>query len=277
MFEVWVIKCGSSIIRPQTSHADKANQTHVMSRVSADIAKLLRANIYPVIVSSGAVAFGMAQLNIEQRPTDLKDLQALAAIGQAELIGAWSANLAQYQVPCAQVLVNRADCDHPAHKHNLSNTFAALQSNGAVAICNENDSVATEELRYGDNDNLAASIAILTNATRLILLTDTAGLYTAPPESDDHDKEDKEDKEDKKDRKLVATAAANEASLDTMVGSSGKFGRGGMFSKLQAARRAAHYGIDTYIGDGPNLDSMLIAQWQGTLLTAQKDSKLTFS
>ena len=230
----WVIKIGSSLM---TADGRGLDTDHIDDWV-AQIAQLRAQGINIVLVSSGAVAEGMARLGWQERPDDLHRLQAAAAVGQMGLVQAWESRFAQHQLKTAQVLFTHEDVSHRRRYLNARNTLMTLLELGVIPVVNENDSVATDEIRLGDNDTLAALAANLIEADQLVILTDQDGLFDADPRSNPE-------------AKLISDAQAGDPALMAMAaGGSGKLGRGGMRTKMTAAEWAANSGADTFIVNG---------------------------
>lgn len=211
-----------------------------------------------VVVSSGAVAAGVARMSLTERPADMHLLQATAAIGQVEVVNAYSAAFATHDLTAAMVLLTHADMANRERYLNARGTLMSLLDMGVIPVVNENDSVATDEIRFGDNDALAAMVASLLGARLLLLLTDQEGLYERDPRLD-------------RDAPLVVQRSASDPALTAMAGGAGLTGRGGMASKVKAARLAARGGCDTVIalGTQPNVIGRVLAgESQGTRLTA---------
>ena len=248
MSGVWVVKLGSSLL---TAHGAGLDQAWI-ARVGAQIAELRRAGRGIVIVSSGAVAAGLSRLQMRARPTDLAQLQAVAAVGQPDVMQAWSQALGAQGLTAAQLLLSHDDARERTRYLNARATLRALLDQGVVPVINENDSVATEEIRFGDNDRLAAMVADLVGAERLVLLTDQWGLFTADPRKQPS-------------ARRISRALAADAALDEMAGEGGSLGRGGMVTKLLAARSAARCAIPTWILHG-RLPGVLTALDSGVAL-----------
>lgn len=190
-----------------------------------------------ILVSSGAVAAGRARLGLDHRPRTIPDLQAVASVGQIDLMGAYQAAFAPRGITVAQVLLTHADLTDRRRYLNAKHTLRTLLDRRVLPVVNENDTVAVEELTFGDNDNLSALTAALADADLLVMLSDVGGLYTADPHV-------------AADATLIPVAAAS-ADLGRRTGTSHSgLGRGGMVSKLAAARKAAAAGIPTVIADG---------------------------
>lgn len=252
----WVIKLGSALLTDD----GEGLQSEVVGRIVEMCHDLLAQGKQVVIVSSGAVAAGLAYLGWTERPKKLHDLQAAAAVGQTHLVRAYETAFARYQKTTAQVLLSHDDLRDRDRYLNARNTLNRLLELGVVPIINENDTVATEEFRFGDNDTLAALVANLVDADMLLLLTDQEGLYTADPRTNS-------------DALLIEVGQASDTSLDDMAGEGGRLGRGGMRSKLKAARLAARSGASTVIANGRRsavITEVASGAQLGTFLTADK-------
>ena len=252
----WVVKIGSALITANGKGLDRDSLRHWVDQM----ADLIEAGNEVVIVSSGAVAEGMKRMAWAQRPTSLHGLQAAAAIGQMGLVQAWESCFKRRGLHTAQVLLTHDDLSNRKRYLNARSTLRALVGFGVVPVVNENDAVANEELRFGDNDTLAALVANLIEADLLVLLTDQQGLYSADPRLDP-------------DASLVAHARASDSKLDGMAGAGGRFGQGGMQTKLRAARLASRSGTATAIAYGREPDVLKrLKQGEeiGTLLTASQ-------
>jgi len=249
----WVIKIGSALITGDGKGLDRDSLRHWVDQV----ADLIEAGDEVVIVSSGAVAEGMKRMRWQSRPTALHDLQAAAAVGQMGLVQAWESCFQRRGLHTAQVLLTHDDLSDRRRYLNARSTLRALVGFDVVPVVNENDAVANEELRLGDNDTLAALVANLIEADLLVLLTDQQGLYDADPRTNPA-------------AQLVSHAAAGDAALERMAGNSGLLGRGGMQTKLRAARLAARSGCATVIAYGRTehvLRRLKDGEDIGTLLT----------
>ncbi|CAH9019835.1 glutamate 5-kinase [Candidatus Nitrosacidococcus sp. I8] len=234
----WVIKVGSSLLATESR---KLN-TNYIQILAHDIAKLQNLGYQIVLVSSGSVAAGMQRLNWHQRPSALHHLQAAAAVGQMELIQVYESNFQNYGQHSAQILLTYDDLINRNRYLNARSTLRTLLQLKIVPIINENDTIATEEIRFGDNDTLSALVANLVEAEVLVILTDQAGLFTADPRENVH-------------AELISETAASNPDLDVMASTrTGIFGRGGMFTKLRAARQAERSGTITVIAAGKEKD-----------------------
>jgi glutamate 5-kinase len=234
----------------------------VIERLGKEVAGLLEQGKRVLMVSSGAVVEGVARLGFPERPQTMHELQAAAAVGQMGLIEAWEKAFARANRHTALVLLTHEDLADRQRYLNARATLSALLEHGVVPIINENDSVVTDEIRFGDNDTLAALVTNLLQADLLVVLTDIDGLFTTDPRLAADSGAESE---------LISSARAGDASLDAMVGDSSAFGRGGMITKLDAARLAARSGADTVLANGRAdhaLRSILAGEGIGTLLTA---------
>ncbi len=225
-----VIKIGSNSLVDKQGKLDAA----YLGRMAAQFAAVHAAGWQPVLVTSGAVASGVSVLGLAERPPGLPERQALAAIGQVSLAHRWEAALAAHGLVAAQVLLTYDDFTHRGRYLNLAATFRALFEFGAVPVINENDTVAVEELTVGDNDRLSALVATQLGADRLVLLTDIDGMYDADPRI--HPEA----------RRLREIAVVT-AKVLAAAGGAGARGRGGMRSKIEAARLASGAGVTTTI------------------------------
>lgn len=256
----WVVKIGSATLTADGNGLDMT----MMSRWVDQLAELAKAGHELVVVSSGAVAEGMCRMGWNKRPAALHELQAAAAIGQMGLIRAWESCFAKRGLHTAQVLLTHDDLTNRSRYLNARSTLRTLLQLDVIPVVNENDTVATDELRFGDNDTLAALVANLVQADLLVLLTDQDGLYTSDPRKNP-------------DAKLIDQADASDPSLDAVAGgSAGSLGRGGMATKLRAARLAARSGTPTMIASGRHDDALrLIAAAGniGTLLLPRQTSE----
>jgi glutamate 5-kinase len=252
-----VVKVGSSLVTDEGRGIDHA----AVARWAGEIAQLRAAGKGVVLVSSGAIAEGMQRLGWSTRPRAIHDLQAAAAVGQMGLIHAYETAFAHYGLHTAQVLLTHEDLADRRRYLNARTTLTTLLGLHVIPIINENDTVTTDEIRFGDNDTLGALVTNLLEADVLVLLTDQPGLFTADPRSDPT-------------ATLVREARADDPALETMAGSAGSaIGRGGMLTKVLAARRAARSGAATIIASGREPDVLArLARGEaiGTLFTAER-------
>ena len=235
----WVIKIGSAVL---TNNGQGLSETFI-AQLAQDVVSLRERGCEVILVSSGAVAAGLARLGISERPSALDELQAAAAVGQSSLVQAYEAAFAPAGFLCAQILLSHDDVKSRDRYLNARATLQTLLSQGVIPIVNENDTVVTDEIRFGDNDTLAALVANLIDADALLMLTDQQGLFDADPRSHS-------------DAKLVEETDAHNTALDAMVSEGSTLGRGGMVSKLRAARLAARSGTVSVIADGRDRHSV---------------------
>ena len=224
-----VLKFGSGILTRTTAPGLDVRQ---FARLSTEMAALINAGHQCVMVTSGAVAAGIGVLALSERPTDLATAQASAAIGQSKLMRAWESAFARYKLNVAQLLLTYSDLDSYVRRANAANTLERLlATRHVVPIINENDSVATEELSFGDNDRLSAEVAALARADLLIILTGVDGLLDASG-------------------KVISRVRDVEQAKKLANGNKGRFSVGGMISKLDAVKMAVEAGITTVIING---------------------------
>jgi glutamate 5-kinase len=237
----WVIKIGSSLV----TNNGRGLNFQAIHDWSEQIAALREAGKEIVLVSSGAIAEGMARLGWQKRPQALHELQAAAAVGQMGLVQAYESYLQRHRIHSAQVLLTREDLANRSRYLNARTTLRTLLRLRAVPVVNENDTVATDEICFGDNDTLAALVTNLVEAQLLIILTDQAGLFEHDPRRHP-------------DARLIDTAQAADPTLESFAGPSvGDIGRGGMITKLYAARRASRSGAATLIACGREAEALL--------------------
>lgn len=234
-----VVKVGSSLV----TNDGRGMDLQAVGQWCEQIAALRRAGKEVVLVSSGAIAEGMARLGWKRRPSEMHELQAAAAVGQMGLAQAYEGAFAAYGLKTAQILLTHEDMADRLRYLNARSTLLALFKFGIVPIVNENDTVATDEIKVGDNDTLGALVANLVEADALIILTDQSGLYDQDPRHNPN-------------ARLITRAQANDSSLVAMAGGAGShIGKGGMLTKVLAAQRAAKSGASTIIASGrePNV------------------------
>lgn len=243
--KTWVIKVGSSLV---TDNGKGLNRDAIASWVE-QIIELQSHGIAVVLVSSGAVAEGVARLGLPGRPTAIHQQQAAAAVGQMGLIEAYQRCFSAFDKLTAQVLLTHDDLSNRTRYLNARSTLNSLLSMGVTPIINENDTVVTEEICFGDNDTLAGLVANLINAQALVIMTDQNGFYDADPRSNSK-------------AQLIKEARSSDNSLLQHAGDSGALGKGGMLTKLKAARLAARSGTLTAIVNG-NQKGILLELYQG--------------
>ncbi len=229
----WVIKVGSALLTNDGLGLDP----QVMTTLTRQLASLHALGHEVVLVSSGAIAAGLVRLNLAERPREVHLSQAAAAVGQSALVRAYEDCLGPHGVITAQILLSHADVRARDRYLNARSTLNTLLGMGVLPIINENDTVVTDEIRLGDNDTLAALVANLVDAEALLILTDQDGLMDRDPRQD-------------QDAKLIASADVHDPDLDAIAGEGSALGRGGMATKLSAARLAARSGTSTIIANG---------------------------
>ena len=251
-----VVKVGSALVTDHGRGLDAA----AIGRWTTQIAELVRAGRRIVLVSSGAIAEGMQRLGWARRPQSMHELQAAAAVGQMGLVQCYESCFRGHGLRTAQVLLTHADLADRQRYLNARSTLRTLLSLQVIPVINENDTVVTDEIKFGDNDTLGALVTNLVEAEVLVILTDQAGLYDADPRRHPG-------------ARLVDEADAGDPRLDAMAGGSGsEIAKGGMLTKVQAARRAARSGAHTVIASGREPDVLLrLARGErlGTLLRAR--------
>lgn len=253
----WVVKVGSSLVTNNGLGLDR----DAIQNWAKQLVSLKQSGIDLVLVSSGAVAEGVSRLGLNNRPREINLQQAAAAVGQMGLIQAYESCFVEQGVHAAQILLTHEDLSDRTRYLNARSTLTSLLELGTVPVVNENDTVATAELCFGDNDTLAALVANLINADQMIILTDQDGLFTADPRFN-------------AEAKLIERASATDDSLNAMAGKGSSLGRGGMQTKVSAARLAARSGTHTHIVNGRIEDVLLgLAKGEtyGTLLEADKE------
>lgn len=234
-----VVKVGTSTLAHSTGRLN-IRRVEQLCKVLSD---LKNAGHELVLVSSGAIGMGIGKLGLRERPQDMPSKQAAAAIGQCELMYVYDKLFSEYHHTVAQILLTGSDIHNEQRSENFHNTLFRLLELGALPILNENDTIATEEIVIGDNDTLAAIVAVSVRADLLILLSDIDGLYTADPRTD-------------KNAQLISTVEEITPELLAAAGGSGSsLGTGGMTTKLHAAQTVNAAGIDMVIASGadPNI------------------------
>ncbi len=252
----WVIKIGSALLTKDGKGLDY----EAIESWAEEMVQLRQQGIEIILVSSGSVAEGMSRMGWIKRPTELAELQAAAAIGQTGLIEAYENQFKKHNIQAAQILLTHDDVSNRKRYLNARNTLRALLKFKALPIINENDTVALEEMRLGDNDTLAALVANITDAELLVILTDQQGLFNKDPRHN-------------KDAKLITEERAGNDKLHEYVGEiKTSLGSGGMSTKLTAAQRAARSGCATIIASGREknvLGRIAAGETIGTLLTPE--------
>ena len=235
-----VVKVGSALVTNNGAGLDLA----AIAEWGRQIALLREAGKEVVLVSSGAIACGMQRLGWSKRPHAVNELQAAAAVGQMGLAQAYEGAFGTHGLKTAQILLTHEDLADRTRYLNARSTLITLLGLGVVPVINENDTVITDEIKFGDNDTLGALVANLVEADCLIILTDQSGLYTADPRKDPA-------------ATLIAEARSGDPALEAMAGGAGSsIGKGGMITKVIAAKRAARSGADTVIASGRETDAL---------------------
>jgi glutamate 5-kinase len=251
-----VVKVGSALVTDGGRGLDAA----AIARWAAQIAELARLGRRVILVSSGAIAEGMQRLGWTRRPHAMNELQAAAAVGQMGLVQCYESCFRSHGLHTAQVLLTHADMADRQRYLNARSALRTLLHLGVIPVINENDTVVTDEIKLGDNDTLGALVTNLVEADALVILTDQAGLYDADPRRNPN-------------AKLVEEAVAGDPALEAMAGGKGSaLAKGGMLTKLLAAKRAARSGAHTVIASGREPEVLVrLAKGErlGTLLTAR--------
>ena len=229
----WVVKVGTSLLTCPRAGLNTA----AINSLVAQMAALKKHGVETLLVSSGAIVEGMRRLGWRRRPVQLEQLQAAAAVGQMGLLREYEAAFEKFGMRTAQVLLTHADLANRARYLNARNTLRTLLALAVIPIINENDAVVNDEIKFGDNDTLAALTGNLVDAEVVVILTDCAGLYDRDPRAYE-------------DAKLIACGRADDANLLRGAAAAGAFGRGGMQTKVLAAQKAARSGAATVIADG---------------------------
>jgi glutamate 5-kinase len=250
-----VVKVGSSLVTNEGRGVD----AEAIAQWAAQVAELRKLGKQVILVSSGAIVEGMQRLGWAKRPHAMHELQAAAAVGQMGLVQCYESCFRRHGLHTAQILLTHADMADRQRYLNARSTLRTLLALGAVPVINENDTVVTDEIKLGDNDTLAALVTNLVEADALIILTDQAGLYESDPRRNSE-------------AKFVQTAKAGDPALEVLAGGVGSaLARGGMLTKVLAAKRAARSGAHTVIASGREPEVLVrLARGEaiGTLLTA---------
>jgi glutamate 5-kinase len=251
-----VVKVGSSLVTSEGRGLDVA----AIARWAAEVAELRKAGRNVLLVSSGAIAEGMQRLGWAKRPHTMHELQAAAAVGQMGLVQCYESCFREHGLRTAQVLLTHADMADRQRYLNARSTLRTLLALGVIPVINENDTVVTDEIKLGDNDTLGALVTNLVEADALVILTDQAGLYDADPRKNPQ-------------ARFIQSIEANHPGLEAMAGGAGSaLAKGGMLTKVLAAKRAARSGAQTVIASGREPGVLLrLARGEavGTLLTTQ--------
>lgn len=255
-----VVKVGTSTLAHATG---RLNIRHVEELVKV-LSDLKNAGHQIILVSSGAIGMGVGKLNLPGKPSDMPTKQAAAAVGQCELMYTYDKLFLQYSHTVAQVLLTSEDVEHTERRENFENTMERLLELGALPVINENDTIATAEIKVGDNDTLGAIVACCVKADLLVLLSDIEGLYTADPRKDP-------------DAKLIPVVEEVTPDIEALAGGVGSsLGTGGMATKLRAAKMVTAQGCDMVITNGEHPERLYdIAQGKdvGTRFVAKEAAK----
>lgn len=235
-----VIKLGTSTLTHETGNLN-IRRVEGLCKVISD---LKNAGHEIVVVSSGAIGMGVGKLNLDGRPDDIPTTQAAAAVGQCELMYFYDKLFSEHHHAVGQILITRQDTDDITRRRNFENTMFRLLEMGALPIVNENDSIATDEIVFGDNDTLGAVTACSVNADLLVILSDIDGLYTADPRKDDS-------------AELISEVhEITPEIIELAEGAGSSLGTGGMITKIMAAQLACKKGIDTIVTNGKDPESL---------------------
>ena len=237
----WVVKVGSALLTDDGKGLD----TQAIAGWVDQLASLCASGVELVLVSSGSIAEGMVRLGWDKRPTEVYNLQAAAAVGQMGLVQCYERNFGRHGQHTAQILLTHDDLSNRKRYLNARATLQALVGYGVVPIINENDTVVTDEIKFGDNDTLAALVANLVGATQLVILTDQGGVYDADPRKNSQ-------------AVLIDKIHVNDEKLERVAGrTGGSLGSGGMYTKVLAARTASHSHANTIIASGRQSDVLV--------------------
>ncbi len=255
--KLWVIKIGSSILTQKNGAPD----LKVFSRLAQDVTALRRSGKKVILVSSGAIACGMHKMGKKKKPAHISQKQAIAAAGQFSLMNHYDHAFSKYKIHIGQILLTREDVMSPARSLNARHAIHELLRMGIIPIINENDTVAVEEIKVGDNDNLSAHVARLVGAHVLVILTDQGGLYTSDP------------RVDKKAQKISLVEKMSKNIHLFAQDTKGHRTTGGMITKLQAAEHATRHKVATVITSGLKskvLQALAQGREEGTLFLPLK-------
>jgi glutamate 5-kinase len=252
-----VIKVGSSTL----THANGKLNLKIIDKLVRIISDINNQGHSVILVTSGAMAVGTAKLNFNSKPCSMQGKQAVASVGQCELMAIYDRFFLDYGYHVGQILLTKDVVENPERKNNVINTFNELLNYGCVPIVNENDSVEVEEIKFGENDTLSAIVAYCVKADLLILLTDIDALYDSDPRNNPN-------------AKPIKVVEIIDDNIRTLAGEAGSDkGTGGMITKIKAAEIAMEHGIDMYIASGSNpeiLYDILDGKEVGTLFKASK-------
>lgn len=253
-----VVKIGTSLL----THSNGMINFQRIEKLAMVLSKLRKSKKEVMLVTSGAIAVGAGKLGMSQKPSKLAEKQALAAIGQAELIRIYEKAFALFDQIVAQVLITKDGVMNPVRRHNAKNTLNTLIGMHIIPIINENDTVSTDEIEFGDNDTLSAHVSVMTEADLLIILSDIDGLYNNDPRKYDN-------------ATIINKVTEISSEIEEIAGATNShFAKGGMATKISAAKLCDKAGIDTVIasGDDPEIIfDILDGKELGTLFVAKKE------
>ena len=233
-----VVKVGTSTITYENGKMNHGN----IDRLCRGIADIWNSGREIILVTSGAIGVGIGSLNLPEKPTDIPEKQAIAAVGQCELMNAYTRSFAEYSYVCGQILLTKDGIADKLQRHNITNTIEAMLARHLIPVINENDTVSTNEIwhngTFGDNDTLSADVARLMNADLLIILSDIDGLYTGNP------------KEDPDAKRISYVEKITDEMLGFSKGAGSKLGTGGMATKITAMKMVTENGINGVIAEG---------------------------
>jgi len=255
-----IVKVGTALL---TNENGKINLLR-LERLASVIARVHDTGKDIILVSSGAVGAGMGKMNLSEKPTRIIEKQALAAVGQAALLRMYDTFFNEYGKTIGQVLLTRDGLENSVRRSNARNTINHLLEMRAIPIINENDTVATEEIEFGDNDLLSAMVADLVRADLLIILTNINGVYTADPSTHADA------------RQVPTVLKADDDLRDVIIGDKSRFGSGGMQTKIQAAEMCRSNNIDAVIAEGSDPEmilEILEGKMQGTLFVSESTNQ----
>jgi glutamate 5-kinase len=255
-----VVKVGTSSI----TYANGRMNLGSIDKLCRSIADLCNSGKEVILVTSGAIGVGVGCLNLQERPTEMREKQAIAAVGQCELMNAYSRSFSEYQYVCGQILLTKDDLTDKLTRSNITNTIEAMLERHLIPVINENDSVSTTEIMhngtFGDNDTLSASVACLVNADLLIILSDINGLYDGNPREDENAK------------RISYVDEITDEMLGFSKGAGSKLGTGGMYTKVTAMQKVTSRGINGVIAQSSEplvLEKILNQDDIGTFFAAQ--------
>jgi len=259
----WLANAKRIVVKIGSNSVTGVNEGKIDQLVDA-LAGAMESGAEVVLVSSGAIATGMPLFDFDQKPTDLDTFQALAAVGQFRLISKYQKSLERYGIVAGQVLLTLSDIEKPETRDNAKRALERLFELGALPIVNENDTVATTEIRFGDNDKLASMVSILVGADALVLLSDVDGLYDMPPTN--------------KEAKLISHVPYGMDLGDLEIGGTNTgVGTGGAITKVAAARNCADNGIGVVITNADNVIATLAGESLGTFFEPDPEQKISRS